>query len=380
MSLRGDIWSPVSCFVPVLLFIGNPIRPSIFSLITLHKIFIFSRYNDNNWISSPCNPFTMTKYILQRLAIIPPALILVHFLSFAYAHIARPLRALRNPYLASVKKSTLLWPDYQAYIKQVLTLDFGVMPDPWGRLRDVPLTETILNATAASLGLLAIALVFSIVAGVLLGIQAARVESPSIASWLTSLATLGLSMPTFFVGSLFFALWFLYVLWGGPGVIPLPIGGFGWDGHLIMPALVLVARPIVQIAQITAGLLAGEYGKQYVIAARSVGNTWKTIRWRHALRNILAPIVLTIAASLRLLVGELIVVEWLFDWPGLGNLLARTLIPSGIALTRGIVERPLFLDPAVVAAVLAVFAAMFLLTDLVASVLVRAFDPRLRET
>jgi peptide/nickel transport system permease protein len=159
----------------------------------------------------------------------------------------------------------------------------------------------------------------------------------------------------------------------------LPLTGFGWDSHLIMPALVLMARPTVQIAQATAGLLSDELGKQYVVAARSFGHSWRAIRQRHALFNILAPIVLLMAASVRLLVGELIVVEWFFQWPGLGNLLAQTLIPSGVAVGRSLGEESLFLDPPVVAAVLAVFTALFLLTDLVASVLVRVIDPRLRD-
>jgi ABC-type dipeptide/oligopeptide/nickel transport system permease component len=56
-----------------------------------------------------------------------------------------------------------------------------------------------------------------------------------------------------------------------------------------------------------------------------------------------------------------------FQWPGLGNLLAQTLILR-VAVGRGLGERSLFLDPPVVAAVLAVFTTLFLLTDLVASV------------
>jgi peptide/nickel transport system permease protein len=81
---------------------------------------------------------------------------------------------------------------------------------------------------------------------------------------------------------------------------------------------------------VTAGLLAEEFGKQYVTTARSVGYTWRQIRQRNAMRNILAAVILTVASSVRLLVGELIVVEWLFRWPGLGSLLAYTLIPSGM--------------------------------------------------
>jgi peptide/nickel transport system permease protein len=126
-------------------------------------------------------------------------------------------------------------------------------------------------------------------------------------------------------------------------------------------------------------LLADELGKQYVVAARSMGFSWQRIRQHGAIRNILATVVLTIATSVRLLVSELIVVEWLFDWPGLGNLLAQTLIPIGVVSSRTATEGVLFLDPPVVAAVLTVFAAIFLMTDLTASLLAQRFDPRLRE-
>lgn len=317
---------------------------------------------------------------MRRLALIFPALMLVHFLGFAYAHLVRPLRAVRNPYLASVARPAPLWPEYSEYIQRAARLDFGSMLDPWTGRSEVLILEAITRASLASLGLLGIALVASILIGVFLGILAARTEPPRIGQWLTALSTVGLAMPTFFIGSLFFAFWFLYVVWGGPGTVPLPLTGFGWDRHLVVPVFVLMARPTVQIAQVTAGLLVNELGAQYITAARSLGHTWFSVRWRHALRNILAPVILTIAASVRLLVGELIVVEWLFEWPGLGRLLAQTLIPSGVALTRVVVERVLFLDPPVVAAVLAVFAAVFLLTDIAASILVKWVDPRLRET
>jgi ABC-type dipeptide/oligopeptide/nickel transport system permease component len=80
-----------------------------------------------------------------------------------------------------------------------------------------------------------------------------------------------------------------------------------------MPILVLMIRPTVQLAQLTAGMLVEEFERQYVIAARSLGHSWRQIRLKDAFRNVYAPIVLAVAGSLRLLVGELIVVEWLFD-------------------------------------------------------------------
>jgi peptide/nickel transport system permease protein len=183
-------------------------------------------------------------------------------------------------------------------------------------------------------------------------------------------------MPSFYIGSLFVWLLISYLLKGGYGTqLPFPIRGFGWDRHLVLPVLALMALPTVRIAQVTAELLKDELDKQYVVAARSVGYTWRAILRRNALHNIVASVILSVASAVRLLVSELIVIEWLFEWPGLGRLLASTLIPSGISSP---VQAPMFLNPAAVAGVLAVFAALFLITDLIAAALVRLADPRLR--
>jgi peptide/nickel transport system permease protein len=197
-----------------------------------------------------------------------------------------------------------------------------------------------------------------------------------VSNWLTIFSTVGLAMPSFYIGSLFVFGLLAYVLRGGYGTqLPLPMRGFGWDEHLVLPALALMARPTVQIAHVTAELLVEELDKQYVFAARSLGHTWHAILGQKALRNILASVILSVAGSVRLLVGELIVIEWLFVWPGLGRLLALALIPAG---TSSPSQAPLFLNPPLVAAVLLVFAGAFLVTDLAAATLVRAVDPRLR--
>jgi peptide/nickel transport system permease protein len=322
----------------------------------------------------------MIRFLLRRLSLIPLALLFVHFLGFTYAHQIRPLRALRNPFFVSSASAEPLLPTYTNYISRLFELDLGTMPDPWAVQGELPLGEVILRAGIASLSLLGIALVLSIFIGVLLGILAARNDPPIVARWLTTLSSGGLAMPTFFIGSLFFAFWFLYVLWGGPGTIPLPISGYGLDSHLVVPVLVLAIQPALQIAGVTAGMLTEEFGKQYVVSARSLGHTWSAIRRRLALRNVFTPVILIIAVGVRLLVGELIVVEWLFQWPGLGNLLAQTLVPPSSVNMQVSVDNVLFLDPPVVAAVLTIFAMIFLLSDLGASLLVRHFDPRLRET
>jgi peptide/nickel transport system permease protein len=313
----------------------------------------------------------MTRFILRRLAVIPVALLLIHFLGFAYAHFAGPIRASRMPYVFFEVDPPPLLPTYRDYLQQILRLDLGAVPGA-----QEPLGAAILRATAASLGLLALAFILSIIIGTALGFRASRLNPPRTSQWLTILSTVGLAMPSFYIGSLFVVASITYVLQKGPGTeAPLPIRGFGWDKHLIAPTLALMVRPTVQIARMTSSLLVDELNKQYILAARSFGHTWRAIRGRLALSNILAPVILTTIGSLRLMVGELILVEWLFQWPGLGRLLGWTLVPPLLSSSGG---GPLFLNPPVVAAVVAVFAAIFLVTDFIAVVLVRVIDPRLR--
>jgi peptide/nickel transport system permease protein len=185
-----------------------------------------------------------------------------------------------------------------------------------------------------------------------------------------------MALPSFFLGALLIAASIALMASSGLDAESLlPFHGFGLDRHLVLPVLVLMIRPAVYIARMTANLLAGESGKQYVVAAKSVGNDWRAIRRRHMLRNVVAPVILTMAGSARLLAAELIVVEWLFGWPGIGRLLAWTLIPP--RLTNEVVA-PVFLNPPLVATLFTVYAALFLSVDLAAVFLVQVFDPRLR--
>lgn len=310
----------------------------------------------------------MLRYLIRRLLIIPPALLLVNFLGFTYAHFARPIRAARTPYLPFVPESGPLLPTYQQYLQTFF--------DPAQRsLTQSEILETLIRAVGASMGLLSLALFFSVLIGFFLGLSAVRNQPPGVRRWLTFVSTSGLAMPSFYIGSLLIVSSISYVLWKGPGTeLPFPMQGFGWDKHLVLPVIALMARPTMQIAQLTAGVLSGELSKQYVTAGRSLGQTWRAIRTRYAMKNIIAPVILTVTGSFRFLVGELVVVEWLFAWPGLGRLLAQTLVPPLLSNNQG---TNLFLDPEVVAIVLTVFGALFLLADLIASFLVRVYDPRL---
>jgi peptide/nickel transport system permease protein len=321
----------------------------------------------------------MAKFVIQRLLIIPLLLLLVNFLGFAYAHYARPIRAASTPYVQAEEAGPLI-PAYVDYLQTLINLDFGMevaTPDNARSNTPATLGEMLKRATVASLGLLAISLTISVLAGLYLGFKATKNDPPDVSKWLTVSSTVGLAMPSFYIGSLLIIGLIFYLLWRGPDSENLlPISGFGWDAHLVLPVLALMARPTFQLAQVTAGVLSAELGKQYVIAGRSLGQTWRSIRLRYAFKNVITPVILTIAGLQRFLVGELIMIEWLFRWPGLGRILGWTLVPAQLTSSRG---SPLFLNPPVMATVITLIAALFLLADFIAAVTVRYLDPRLRD-
>jgi peptide/nickel transport system permease protein len=289
--------------------------------------------------------------------------------------LAQRVQLARNPFLALESTDLPLFSDYGSYLLGLLRLDFGTIPGG-----DQTVLQAMWEAGINSLGLLVIAFALSVLFGFLLGLQAARHNPPAVAGWLTSVSTIGQAIPSFYVGSLLIVGSLFYAIQRGAGTAPpLPLQGFGWDLHLVMPVAALMIRPTVQIAQFTATVLVDELRKQYVVVSRSAGHTWRDIRWRLAMRNVLAPIILAIAGSARFLIVEIVVVEWLFTWPGIGRIFARTLVPSTVIAVSGqTANSQVYLNAPLIAALIMGMVGVFLLTDLVASVLGHDIDPRLR--
>ena len=161
----------------------------------------------------------MSRYLLRRLALIPLVLIAVNFFGFAYAHLVQPGQIGRNPFLAVTAEPTPVLPAYFDYLSGVFHGDLGALP-PAG----APLGPIIFEATIASLGLLTVALILSVLVGLGLGVRAVRTpgqrrrtgthEGAGIAPWLTITTTVGLAMPSFYIGSLLIMATLAYLIWG----------------------------------------------------------------------------------------------------------------------------------------------------------------------
>lgn len=222
------------------------------------------------------------------------------------------------------------------------------------------LTSSILINSA---GLLLTAMALATVVGVGLGLAAAFSRRRVGSMLVMVMSVLSMSTPSFFLGML---LWMfnIYVIYRGLDLKALPQTGFGWDLHLIMPALVLSARPLAQIAQVTYVSLTEVLGQDYIRTARAKGLAAHLINTRHALRNVFIPILTTMGTSLRYSLASLPVVEMFFIWPGVGLTLLQAIdLGNSALITDLILSLGLF----------------FLLFNLVIDLLYPFIDPRLRK-
>jgi len=186
----------------------------------------------------------------------------------------------------------------------------------------------------------------------------------------------GSSMPGFVLGAILLSLLVYQLLYAGAGnTTLLPISGYGFDRHLILPVIVLAIQPTFHLAKVVAGLLENELQRDYIQVANSKGLTWAQIVRRHAWPNMLSPVLVTMGEALRLMIGALVIVEAVFLWPGVGRLLLYSL---GLRLDAG--PPGVFFGNAPLIALLAVIVGSWLLlADLLAAVLAYHFDPRVSE-
>jgi ABC-type dipeptide/oligopeptide/nickel transport system permease component len=226
---------------------------------------------------------------------------------------------------------------------------------------EFPAFELVATTFGRSAGLLLVSLGAAALLGVPLGITVALARRRGGASLVLLLSTLGISTPSFLLAMLF---WVANIqLHRRLDVSVLPPTGFGWDAHLVMPALVLAARPLAQIAQVTYVSLSEVLKEDYIRTARAKGLHWRVVRNRHAMRNVLIPILTTLGTSLRFSLASLLVVEYFFIWPGVGLMLLE-------AIELGMT--PLVTD------LIVSLGLLFLLINLVLELVYPLLDPRLR--
>jgi peptide/nickel transport system permease protein len=194
----------------------------------------------------------------------------------------------------------------------------------WHRM-DVSALGLVLTLLSRSAGLLLLSLAIAALVGVPVGIAVAQLRRLRAAPAVLLLSVLGISTPSFLLAMLFLVVNVQVYRWLGTESAPLPPTGFGWDAHLLMPALVLAMRPLAQIVQVTYVSMSNVLTEDYIRTAQAKGLAGRTVLGRHALRNILIPVLTTLGTSMRFSLASLPVVEAFFVWPGVGQALLQAI-------------------------------------------------------
>lgn len=245
------------------------------------------------------------------------------------------------------------------YLGGLVHGDLGIATPLHAAAAPTPVIEELGRTFPKSLGLLVMALVLATVVGLPLGILAATRRAPHLSGLLISLSTLGISTPSYFAAMLLITL--VVRFYTATGLRILPVHGFGWDTHLILPALVLSARPLANMVRLTYNSLTDILAADYVRTAHGKGLGPWTVLFRHVLRNGAVPLLTTVGVSLRFSLAMLPIVEYIFTWPGIGERLLRALQAS---------------DTVVVVGLTLALALLFILVDLLLEISYRLADPR----
>ena len=154
----------------------------------------------------------------------------------------------------------------------------------------------------------------------------------------TLFTTILVAAPSFLVGYLL-----LYTLAFQPqvlaGVEIFPIGGYKpFDiRYLALPAITLGFAAAAYYTRLTRTAMIDQLTRDYLTTARAKGLPERTIRWRHAFRNALGPVLSQIGLDLGFFLGGVVVVERVFSWPGIGKLAVDSIVTADVPLILGTV-------------------------------------------
>ena len=243
---------------------------------------------------------------------------------------------------------------------------FGFIQGNWGKslALQVPITDLVLSRMANSFVLAGIALIITVPLSIGSGLLAALRQGRLTDRVITLVGLSGLAIPEFVSGVLLILL-FSLTLRIAPASAQIPTGASPVSvlPALILPAFTLALTLFAYISRMTRASAVEVLSSDYVRAAILKGLPISQVVVRHVLRNALLPTVTVIGAQIGWLVGGLVVVEHLFGYPGLGDLLLFAALNKDIPLLEACVM---------------VVASVYMLANLGTELLFGVLNPRIR--
>jgi oligopeptide transport system permease protein len=279
----------------------------------------------------------MLAYTVRRLFIAIPTLLLIITLSFAMVRIAPggPFDAERNlppEIMANLEKAyhldKPLGEQYVRYLAGIVRGDFG----PSYRYRDFTVTELIRTGFPVSLRLGSLAILLGLIIGLCLGCIAAVRQNSHLDYCLMGMAMTGITVPNFIMAPILTLIFGVYLHW-------LPVGGWGNGAlkNMVLPVAALALPQIAYIARLTRGSMVEVLRSDYIRTARAKGLPERLILTRHALKGALLPVVTYLGPATAGIITGSVVIEQIFDLPGIGRYFVQGALNRDYTLVMGVV-------------------------------------------
>jgi len=304
----------------------------------------------------------MLTFLVRRILLLAPILIGVSMVSFLMVHLVPgdPVQIMLGHSPSATSPAVLrhelgldlpLPVQYLHFVGNALHGDLGTSIRS-GR----PVVNEIGDRFPATLQLTCVAMVLAIVLGVSMGTLAAATRSRVLNGALMLGATLGVSLPTFFVGLLLIDAFALQLRW-------FPVLSGSSPRGLVMPAVTLALPAAAVLARVTRSSLVEVLGQDYIRTARAKGVARARIVRYHALRNGLIVVLTIVGLQFGGLMAGSVIVESVFARTGLGSFVVNAIQARDYPEIQGIVL---------------VFAAFYVVINLVLDVLYGMVNPRIR--
>lgn len=240
---------------------------------------------------------------------------------------------------------------YWIFISNALLGDFG-MSTRW----NMPAMDLVMLRLPATMQLAGLAFIIAVVIGLLSGVTSATTRGSFFDQAVRFGVTLGLAVPVFWLGLIFILIFSVQLGW-------FPTSGRGTFAHLVLPALAMALNPAAAMSRLSRSAMLGVLGSDYIKMARVKGNSETGVVWKHGLRNAAIPVATLAGIQLANMIGNTVVVETIFAWPGIGKLIIDAIFAR---------------DFAVVQAAICVVAGVYIVLNLAVDLAYGLLDPQIR--
>lgn len=321
---------------------------------------------------------TLRTYVVRRLGIFVPQLLLVSLIAFSLLHLAPGdpvLFYLGDPNLvgdtalvAQVKRDLGLdrpiWEQYLIWLGKLVQGDLG-----YSYISRRSVREMILEALPNTLTLMLTTLAITVAIGIPLGVICAKRRNSFLDRLIQGVSVIGLSSPVFWIALMFILLFSVQLRWfPSSGVVTLGGGGplLSWVDilwHLTLPVSVMVLRSMAEYVRLTRSSMLEVLGQDYIRTGRAKGLPESKVLYKHALRNALLPVVTVIGLNIGLILNGAVITETVFAWPGLGRLAVQSVTTRDYSITLAIIM---------------IVGFMVVVSNLITDIVYSVLDPRIK--